>query len=157
MQRRIRAVLVTTVLWASAWGLVGLVQGLVWWLRYYREGYMASGFVMWEFQAMLLYAIVGALCGSGFALLLARAERDRTIDDLSLSRTALWGAVAGIGSILLIAGIKVIVTGHVYLMSLPVVAAVCGVVGALSAGASLAAARTARLAQPPETPRLPAT
>ena len=157
IQRRTRAVLITALLWASVWGVGGLVQGLTSWFGHYREGYMAYGFLMWQVYSVLLNGVLGALTGCGFAILLARAERDRTIEDLSLSRTVLWGGAAGAASLLLYGLIMASVSGqHIYLLSLVVRVSGWGLLGALAAGGSLAAARKGRLSPPSELPQLPA-
>jgi hypothetical protein len=158
MLRRLRAVLAFAALWAGAWGLVGFVLGLITWLRFAGERHPAYGLLMWGILSALPYLILGALCGGGFAALISRTERERTVGELSLQRTALWGGLGGALSVLGFGVLRGLIEGHMAgVAPLLAYAAMFGTVGALSAAASLATARTARLESSDEAPRLPAT
>jgi hypothetical protein len=158
MLRRLRAILAFATLWATVWGVVGFMLGLVTWLRFSGARHPAFGLFMWGIVSAIPFVVLGALCGGGFAALISRAERDRTISDLSFRRTALWGGLGGVLPLLAFGGFWGLTTGHA-LNAVPdlVYAAIFGAVGAALASVSLAAARRAQLEAPDAAARLPAT
>lgn len=83
--RRIRGIIGTGLIWAA--GFVGFftVAQLV------RVGMTLQIFPGLAFR----WAIYGFLTGGTFAGILALTERHRKLEDLSLRRVALWGAVGG--------------------------------------------------------------
>ena len=89
--RRLRAILATSVLWALAWALTSVLFFLVVGLFVERAILSPDYFLI----GGLAWTTWGALNGAGFAALLALAERRQTIDELSTSRVALWGALGG--------------------------------------------------------------
>jgi hypothetical protein len=92
----------------------------------------------------LIGAVVGAMNGLGFAMMLLVAERRSTFETLRLSRVGTWGAVATGG-----------VVGLLF-QSLPV-ALGAAAIGFLGAAGSLALARRAAVpgVSPDEPPALP--
>jgi hypothetical protein len=125
--RKLRGVIGTGLAWGAAWAAVMAVAGLV--IGILRpeeigpgEGAIAVGAIM---------AQVGFFSGIGFGILLAVAERRRTILDLSPGRAAMWGIVAAAAFPLL--------TGRAD------AAFVLAPLGAACAAASVAIARRAEL------------
>ncbi len=98
------------------------------------------------FGAAPLFAVLGALCGAGFAILLAGAERQHTVDDLGRRRTTFWGAVAGAACVVAYLGVR----GSLFVWMTDVGLVVrnlgiFGALGALSSYGSLAIARQVSL------------
>ena len=83
--RRVRGVLGTAFTWAVAW--TGLGAGL---------GLLAGIPFNFLIPMALNGAAAGFIAGASFAVILSIAERHRTLEDLSLRRVALWGAVGGL-------------------------------------------------------------
>lgn len=82
--RRIRGVIGTAAIWAVSW--VGLGAGI---------GALA-GFEFGTILRIALSNLVGGfLAGATFAVILSVTERNRSLEDLSLKRVALWGAAGG--------------------------------------------------------------
>ncbi len=96
MLRLVRAILVTGILWGFVWLSVGAAVGFV---QYQRGGLIdllppPPGFMLATItRFMLEWGLLGAINGALFAVLLAIAERGRTVATLSMRRVALWGAV----------------------------------------------------------------
>jgi hypothetical protein len=58
------------------------------------------------------WGVSGFLAGAGFGTLLTAMERRRTLEELSLGRVTLWGAVGGVGiSVLVMAAMAFLVYG----------------------------------------------
>jgi hypothetical protein len=83
--RRIRGIAVSMALWAIPWSIVGFVIGLV-----LKRG---GEFLASPAQLAGVGAIVGLMNGFSFAVLLAVAERNRSIETLRAWRMGVWGAV----------------------------------------------------------------
>ncbi len=146
MLRRTRAIVTTSLLWSVTWALAGIPIGLLDWLFFIPDWYrtlesipnMIAG-------AVILLGISGALCGLGFAALVSRSERGRTIDALATRRIAGVGALAG--AVMPVAGMLLFTlaigatedNSPILLLS---VAAVGSLLGAGSSSASLRLART---------------
>jgi hypothetical protein len=94
LARRLRAVFSTAILWGTVWAFACAgfltVASLV-------TGSSPFGAAMFEFILIgaSLWGVSGAINGAGFALFLSFAERDRTLEQLSRGRMALWGALGG--------------------------------------------------------------
>lgn len=83
--KRFRGILGTGLTWAIAWvGLGGVLGGLAG----FNLGYLL--------QMALNNAIGGFVAGGAFAVILGIAERQNTLEGLSLKRVALWGGVGGL-------------------------------------------------------------
>ena len=70
VSRYIGSLACTALAWAAGWALPGLFAGVPLWLP------------------------VGFLAGANFSIVLALGQRDRPVEELSLARIALWGAIA---------------------------------------------------------------
>ena len=123
--RRIRSAVVLGLTWATVWFAAGLVLLLV------------VGFGAADVPFPLFFGLLGFLAGATFSLLLAVIERRRKFDQLSLSRSAGWGALGGLLlaiALVLVSGLgdEVLVLGPVFALS-----------GAICAAGTLAVARWA--------------
>ncbi|MDH4045086.1 MAG: hypothetical protein OEW06_11560 [Gemmatimonadota bacterium] len=97
MLRTLRAAIVIGIFWALAWLPVGAALALYAGLSppqpsdiLYRP---VDG---WLFLSV--WTAWGGLSGTAFALLLSAVERRRTLAELSLTRTALWGALGAMSA-----------------------------------------------------------
>ena len=96
MLRRVKAALVTGVLWALVWIPVGVGVGLY---QYWTGSFIdvaptparMVAFILMRFA--LGWGLMGAISGALFAFTLAVAERGRTVATISVGRVAVWGAV----------------------------------------------------------------
>ena len=133
----------TALTWAAGWGLAGgVLHGL-----FTAMGY--GGFLTASFGVeLLLHALMGFLGGATFSVGLLATERRRTLSTLRLSRSAAWGALAG-----LVGPLLVFLEGH-YSLPLPTLHTVwpptlwplflgTTVFGAISGGGMAAIARGA--------------
>jgi hypothetical protein len=92
--RRLRAILFTATLWATAWGIGTVVfLGLVW--LFNQPLPLSSPLLRLAFRTSLLAAATGALGGAAFAVALMVAERNWSLQTLSRIRMAIWGALGG--------------------------------------------------------------
>jgi hypothetical protein len=89
--QRLRAIFTTAMLWAGTWILAWTGLLTIFWLLGGRSGSLLDvlriGAVLW--------GAFGAINGIVFAVLLMLAERHRTLEQLSRTRVALWGALGG--------------------------------------------------------------
>jgi hypothetical protein len=131
--RRIRGMLGMGLTWAIAWAVIGggIMEGIV-----DPHGRILD---MWP-QTL---AIPGFLLGVLFALVLTATEGRRSFDELSVRRSALWGALSGVvlGGVALAAGIFPGVVPGVLRA-----AAVIGPLATLSAGSAAASVAIAKRA-----------
>ena len=94
--QRIRGAVGTTLTWAAAWGLFGLAFRLVWpieWTGMPSLSMLAASATSW--------LIPGAIAGLTFSLFL-RAQPKRRLEDLTIKRMAVLGAVGGVAVPLLV-------------------------------------------------------
>lgn len=83
--RHVRRAFVTAVTWGALWAPLGVIAGMIWDPNdSLDEPWIALG------------AYPGFLCGLVFCALLALADGRRTLDELSPSRVAGLGALAGL-------------------------------------------------------------
>jgi len=134
--RRIRGTLVVATTWALAWGALGSAfsGAELWWAL--RPNPVFRNFIFDVLpDAFVFWAIYGFLSGAVFAVLLARLERRRSVDDLATARVAAWGALGGASLPLLAIAIGAL-TGNIPgdWLSAPLISAV---LGAMCAAASL--------------------
>ncbi len=121
--RRVRGIVVSMLLWAVPWTLVGLAIGValtrmgVVWISPFPERLGVPGVLA------LIGATIGAINGLAFALLMMVAERKRTAETLSVGRVGLWGAIA---------------TGAVAALVFPPVIALAGAAVGFGAAAAMA-------------------
>ena len=90
--RRLRGVAGTAVTWATSWGLLG--AGLhAFALLMGWNGFLSNAWSM----DILGHAAMGLLGGGVFSAGLLLTERGRSLQNLSIVRSAIWGALAGLG------------------------------------------------------------
>lgn len=94
---RIRGVLGISIVWAFAWLPLAVGLGLY---RYWRDAPILHAlprtlghFLSHMANAVGLGMLAGAVSGAIFAVILALAERNRTLSDLSIRRLAIWGGI----------------------------------------------------------------
>ncbi|MGH7582735.1 MAG: hypothetical protein ACREL5_05875 [Gemmatimonadales bacterium] len=93
--RRIKAALVHALLWAAAWAVAGVF------LEFLQASHGLTGHSLLELVPLIpsmaaYWAAVGFASGLLVAGILMLAERNRTLDQISLRRMAAWGAVPGV-------------------------------------------------------------
>ncbi len=86
---RIRGTLGMGLTWATGW----LGVGVTLWL-----GFTIGGLPVELLEFVVLFSVTGLAGGAVFAGVLSIAERKRQLRELSLSRFAGWGALAGFGA-----------------------------------------------------------
>ena len=98
--RRLRAVLVFAVLWALAWAPFGALVAYVRRPPWDLIGVPPPSGMMLDIitRGAISWAVFGAINGALFAGLLAFMERRRFVENLTLVRFSIWGAL---GSLLL--------------------------------------------------------
>ena len=140
--KRFRALGRITGFFAGAWAVAGAVIGALAGPSVTGESALAAaiGFA-------LMYGTVGAIAGATTALLVARAETGRQVDDIPTWRLAAWGVVGGMAPAVLFAALAFVVGGAPLseLQPLLGVGVFSGGVGGLISGAVSAAAKRARL------------
>lgn len=149
---RLRGVLGISIVWAFAWLPLGVGLGLY---RYWSDQAILSflprslgRFLSHMAYAAGLWMVAGAVSGAIFAVILALAERNRTLGTLSIRRLAIWG---GIGSSLVPATFLTLeafwFTHGSWWSGATVVVAVAAALGAASAAATLKLASRGSQAQ----------
>lgn len=122
--------------WAGAWGALGLAIAL--------GLSVAYGFPMLAVVPTILnWGVAGFLTGAGFAALLTTMERKHLLEELSIPRMGLWGALGGFTVSLLV----FLVMGLLPLVGLPmglIVGAKAGVLGGLSAMGTTVLAKSSK-------------
>ena len=88
--RRLRAVVTIALLWALFWLPIGLV------LESLRDNATFDVVPPPLWWRVALFTTWGAINGSFFAIVLAVAERSRTLAELSQARVATWGAIGSL-------------------------------------------------------------
>lgn len=88
--RTVRGAIGVGATWAALWAIFGFLFGIL--LRIVRP----HGFNPGENELVIsiVFGVVGFLSGVAFSLVMAIAERRRTLDQLSVARAAGWGAIA---------------------------------------------------------------
>lgn len=130
--KRVRGALLMGVTWALVWAPAGVLIGLI----------VDPGDSMEEMW-VLIGAYPGFLCGVVFSAVLVVAARHRRFEELSLSRFAAWGAVAGLLVAMLPIAAATADTGGTPFLLGAVLIGTLTLLGAGSASASLALARKA--------------
>ena len=89
--RRLRGVIKTGLTWAV--GCVAIMAGVT-----AFGGWLQLPMAQWSvfFSQIPIYAAFGFIMGGAFAGILSLTERHRRLEDLSLRRVALWGALGGL-------------------------------------------------------------
>ena len=91
--RRARGVFVTGLLWAIVWGILGCAVVLTQVISQSRPSEPSLARLI--LVALTFFGVWGGVSGSVFAIALTVAERQRSIEELSMGRVALWGAIGG--------------------------------------------------------------
>lgn len=89
--RRLRGALGTGLTWAVGWGALGAVHGFLVGIFNPRYWTLANPIV----DTALGYSIAGLIAGTGFSALIGWLGRRSTLEQLSRTRVALWGAAGG--------------------------------------------------------------
>lgn len=146
--RKLRGMLGMGLTWAVGWTIVMFMIGTI--ISIVDPDSIDPGEEPWRMAGII--ALAGFLSGAAFAAIFASAERRRKIRELSVLRSAFWGALGGAALPLLTS-----VNDSVLSTTMPL--------GALFAASTVAIARRAALREPEgterltaddETPRLPA-
>lgn len=122
------------VIWAGAWAALGLGLGIV--LSLLTPFPMTA-----LIPSLISWGVAGFLTGAGFATLLTTIERKNLLEELSVPRTAVWGALGGFAVSFLVF-LAVGVVPAVGLGLVLVEGAKAGVLGALSATATTLIAKS---------------
>lgn len=126
------------VTWAVGWAIVMFIIGSI--IGVVDPDSIDAGEEPWRMAAIV--AFVGFLSGTAFAAIFASAERRRKIRELSVLRSAVWGALGGAVLPLLTSMNDSILTNTMPL-------------GALFAAGTVAIARRAALREPEPLEALP--
>ncbi len=86
--KRIRGVLGTGLIWAAAWGGVGVTLGLL--------GFFLPSFIVGPVGGLVSFGVAGFIAGASFSTVLGITEGRRRFDEMSLPRFAFWGALGGL-------------------------------------------------------------
>ena len=148
-----RALAKLTTLFAGAWAVVGGVLGAV-------RGAALTGqsVASATLNFAVMYAVVGAIAGIVTSLVVARAERGRSVRDLSAGRFAVWGVLGGLappallGALGLLAGAPLIAV-----LPLAGLGVVGGAIGGVASASAVTAVKRNALREPDSPPELPAT
>jgi hypothetical protein len=130
--RTLRGVVGTALTWAGGWAVLGAVlHGVAVGLGWYGM------FGVTLVADVVGHAAMGLLGGAGFSIGLLFTERRGTLSELSVIRSAAWGAVSALGgSVVVLASLG----GFGMLPSLMPVIVAAGAFGALSGGGMSAVA-----------------
>lgn len=90
--RTVRGAVGVGVTWAAMWAVVGLLIGVG--MRLARPQDLGPG--EHPITIAVVFGVVGLLSGAIFAIVMAIAERRRTLGELSVPRAAGWGALASV-------------------------------------------------------------
>jgi hypothetical protein len=133
--RKLRGIAGTAATWAAGWGALfgALWAGFGAPLAVVAQGVMAGGFL-------------GACAGASFATILSIAERQRTLQQLSLKRVALWGGLGGVALLLALSPLRIIGLLSIgaplrVIFSLLVPMGISGILGTVFATGSVVIAR----------------
>ena len=140
--RRLRGVLITALIWALVWIPIGFALTLLRRSSSFECLYCDPN---WLVRFVAGWSVFGAVSGGLFAIVLMIAERRRTLAELSLRRTAVWGAIGALALPTIITILDVVDSPGPYRdwpFMLVTLIAVAGL-GASCAAASVALARRA--------------
>jgi nitrate/nitrite transporter NarK len=146
--RMLRGMLGMGITWAVGWAMVMFLIGTI--IGIVDPDSIDPGEEPWRMAGVI--AVVGFLSGTAFAAIFASAERRRKIRDLSVLRSAFWGALGGA-----VLPLVTSMNDAVLANTMPL--------GALFAATTVAIARRAALREPEQldvlpddtgSPRLPA-
>ena len=89
--RKLRGMLGVGITWAVGWAIVMFIIGSI--IGVVDPDAIDPGEEPWRLALMV--STVGFISGSAFALIFSSAERRKSIRDLSVLRSAFWGALGG--------------------------------------------------------------
>jgi hypothetical protein len=135
MFRRLRSALTIGLLWGIVWAVLGVIVAVT-------MGWIQFPLRPMDVGALAGWTGMGIVSGTVFAGMLARLERNRTLETLAPGRLALWGILAGAGIPILFSAIVLALLPHSSLdPSAYGVFALLGVTGAATAMGTIALAR----------------
>jgi hypothetical protein len=139
--KRVRGVVVSSVIWALIWGLAGASVVLS---HVVRNDLWRSGELWHVFpRATLGFALLGGFSGAVFAIALTAFERRRTLDQLAMGRVAAWGALGGMALPLI--GVGLAAASQFWSLEvLGPMLLLCTIMGGLGAGCSTVTLALAR-------------
>ncbi|HTL94343.1 MAG TPA: hypothetical protein VL157_02295 [Gemmatimonadaceae bacterium] len=141
--RRLRGVARMARLWSVAW----LPAGVALVTLVFRPSVSDEPGSSWNWRLMAIRLVVwctwGALSGAVFAVALMLAERRRGLAELSMTRTAVWGAVGSASAPAVLMTIAYFEAGPREPLPYLIFVAATASLGAAMAAASLALARRA--------------
>jgi hypothetical protein len=128
--RRLRGLMISMLLWSAPWAAFGALIGVAYLLGLFPGTVIRGPAIPGGLPVTLglAGAIVGAVNGLVFGVLIMIAERKHAVSELRASRIGAWAAVATGGTVLMISQV-------------PLVAAACGVIGFLAGVLALRAAQ----------------
>jgi uncharacterized membrane protein len=136
--RKLRGLLGVGFTWAVGWAIIMFIIGSI--IGVVDPDSIDQGEEPWRLA--LIVGTVGFLSGSVFALIFSSAERRKSIRDLSVLRSAFWGALGGAALPLLTS-----MNDAVLFNTVPL--------GAIFAASTVAIARRAALREPEPVDQLP--
>jgi hypothetical protein len=146
--RRVRGLLVVSMAWSVAWGVLGSAWAAaqLWWTGRHDGSIQMSGIVDVLPTLVFLWSFFGGFSGAVFAALLMWLERRRSIDNLLGRRVAAWGALGGATLPLVVVALGGI-DGRIPSDWVPA-SLVAGALGALSAAVTVRLARATHRTKP---------
>lgn len=137
--RRLRGVASVGATWGLACSVLGVAIGAI--VSMIWPDILPFTAVKYVVSVALWYGLGGFVLGSGFAVVLTTVEGRKTFEQLTPGRTALWGALTGVG----LAIATGLVVGDTPLAVFVASASTIGAVTAGLAAGTLLLARRARL------------
>lgn len=152
--RRLRGVASTALFWAIAWLPFGVALVTLWLGPRRSEAPPAFSWRSLA-TAVLVWCTWGAISGGVFAVALAVAERKRSLADLSMLRTTLWGGFGSGSAPAVVMTVAYFRTGPRVILPYVLFVAATASLGAAMAAGSLALARRAPSASDSTTLSVP--
>ncbi len=145
-----RALAKLSTLAAIAWAVIGGLLGAFRGAAIIGESPLSAAL-----RFGFMYAIVGAISGIVMSLLIARAERRRSVGELHAGRMAAWGILGGLAPPALFGALGLL-AGAPLMAVLPLagLGIVGGALGGVGAASAVTAAKRAALREPTSPPQL---
>ena len=144
LSRQLKAVGKIGTVFAGAWGLVGTAVSVL----------AGGGIVPSLLSYGIMFGAAGGISGIATALLVARGEAGRAIEDVSSWRAALWGFLGGFMPAALLTAIVVIEGASDMAVPLLVLGTISGGVGGTVCGIAATSAKRAEVPSPGSQERL---
>jgi len=138
--RKLRGVASIGATWGLACSVLGIAIGAI--VSMIWPDILPFTVVKYVVSVALWYGVGGFVLGSGFAVVLTTVDGRKTFEELTPGRTALWGALTGVGLAIVVG----LVVGDTPLAVFVASASTIGAVTAALAAGTLSLARRA----PPE-------